>query len=132
MVCSRGLHEVAFTASLGGLHPATSCPPRFLCDRFRIAAPGLADTLRFFSNHFSTVPPVASATLPAFDTLPWQSQSSRGTFVSDGATLFRLTDGQVSLLVAAVSHRLCANQIPYGYLSLLATLATDKKFRSKE
>src|SRR6266404_3405173 len=56
------------------------------------------------------------------DTLPWQSQSPHADILERrAATLFRLTDGQVSLLVAPVSAALWRYQDPYVYLSLART-----------
>src|SRR5258708_298869 len=91
-------------------------PAFFVTDSNR-RAEALADTLRFFSAIFpSTLGGVA--TLPAFDTLPWQSQSPHADILERrAATLFRITDGQISLLVAPVSAALWRYQDPYVYLS---------------
>src|SRR6266481_7611158 len=106
-------------------------PAFFVTDSNR-RAEALADTLRFFSTIFpSTLGGVA--TLPAFDTLPWQSQSPHADILERrAATLFRLTDGQVSLLIAPVSAALWRYQDPYVYLSLARTLATDKEIPLEE
>src|SRR5258707_12779053 len=106
-------------------------PAFFVADSNR-RAESLAETLRFFSTIFpSTLGGVA--TLPAFDTLPWQSQSPHADILERrAATLFRLTDGQISLLVAPVSAALWRYQDPYVYLSLARTLATDKEIPLEE
>jgi transcription-repair coupling factor (superfamily II helicase) len=66
------------------------------------------------------------ATLPTFDTLPWQSQSPHPDILERrAATLFRLADGQISLVIAPVAAALWRYQDPYTYLSLARTLATD-------
>ena len=65
-------------------------------------------------------------TLPAFDTLPWQSQSPHPDILERrAATLFRLADGQISLVIAPVTAALWRYQDPYVYLSLARTLARD-------
>jgi transcription-repair coupling factor (superfamily II helicase) len=106
-------------------------PAFFVTDSNR-RAEALADTLRFFSTIFpSTLGGVA--TLPAFDTLPWQSQSPHADILERrAATLFRLTDGQISLLVAPVSAALWRYQDPYVYLSLARTLSTDAEIPLEE
>ncbi|HEY8713926.1 MAG TPA: transcription-repair coupling factor, partial [Candidatus Acidoferrum sp.] len=66
------------------------------------------------------------ATLPAFDTLPWEAQSPHPDILERrAATLFRLADGQVSLVVAPVAAALWRYNDPYIYLSLARTLTKD-------
>src|SRR5229473_4243231 len=130
-VSLAGLHDVA--KALVGAYIAHELrrPAFFVTDSNR-RAEALADTLRFFSAIFpSTLGGVA--TLPAFDTLPWQSQSPHADILERrAATLFRLTDGQISLLVAPVSAALWRYQDPYVYLSLTRTLATDTEIPLEE
>src|SRR5467141_3445209 len=130
-VSLAGLHDVAKAVVAAYIAHELRRPAFFVTDSNR-RAEALADTLRFFSTIFpSTLGGVA--TLPAFDTLPWQSQSPHADILERlAATLFRLTDGQVSLLVAPVSAALWRYQDPYVYLSLARTLATDKEIPLEE
>src|SRR5262249_240186 len=85
----------------------------------------LADLLRFFQNIFpgSTG---GAASLPAFDALPWESRSPHADILERrAATLFRLTDGQVSLVIAPVTAPLWRYQDPVTYLSLARSLTKD-------
>ena len=126
-----GLHDVAKALVAAYVAHELRRPAFFVTDSNR-RAEALADTLRFFSTIFpSSLGGVA--TLPAFDTLPWQSQSPHADILERRATtLFRLTDGQISLLVAPVSAALWRYQDPYVYLSLARTLATDAEIPLEE
>src|SRR6266404_1126946 len=126
-----GLHEVAKALIAAYIAHELRRPAFFVADSNR-RAESLAETLRFFSTIFpSSLGGVA--TLPAFDTLPWQSQSPHADILERrAATLFRLTDGQISLLVAPVSAALWRYQDPYVYLSLARTLATDAEIPLEE
>src|SRR6201998_1739947 len=130
-VSLAGLHDVAKALVAAYIAYELRRPAFFVTDSNR-RAEALADTLRFFSTIFpSTLGGVA--TLPAFDTLPWQSQSPHADILERrAATLFRLTDGQISLLVAPVSAALWRYQDPYIYLSLARTLATDTEIPLEE
>src|ERR1700676_3626616 len=123
-VSLAGLHDVAKALVAAYIAHELRRPAFFIADSNR-RAEALAETLRFFSSIFpSSLGGVA--TLPAFDTLPWQSQSPHADILERRATtLFRLTDGQIALLVAPVSAALWRYQDPYIYLSLARTLATD-------
>ena len=123
-VSLAGLHDVAKALVAAYIAHELRRPAFFITDSNR-RAEALAETLRFFSTIFpSSLGGVA--TLPAFDTLPWQSQSPHADILERRATtLFRLTDGQIALLVAPVSAALWRYQDPYIYLSLARTLATD-------
>ena len=113
------------------LGPRTA-PPAFFVTESNRRAESLAETLRFFSTIF----PGAMggvATLPAFDTLPWQSQSPHADILERrAATLFRLADGQISLVIAPVAAALWRYQDPYVYLSLARTLARDAEVPLEE
>src|SRR5690349_23006543 len=126
-----GLHDVGKALLAAYLTHELRRPTFFITDSNR-RAEALAETVRFFSSVF----PGATggvATLPAFDTLPWQSQSPHADILERRATtLFRLTDGQISLLVAPVSAALWRYQDPYVYLSLARTLATDAEIPLEE
>src|ERR1700694_594236 len=130
-VSLAGLHDVAKALVAAYITYELRRPAFFIADSNR-RAEALAETLRFFSTIFpSSLGGVA--TLPAFDTLPWQSQSPHADILElRAATLFRLTDGQISLLVAPVSAALWRYQDPYVYLSLARTLATDTEIPLEE
>jgi transcription-repair coupling factor (superfamily II helicase) len=123
-VSLSGLHDVAKGLVAAYLTHVLRRPAFFVTESNR-RAEALVETLRFFSSIF----PTASggvATLPAFDTLPWQSQSPHADILERrAATLFRLADGQVSLVIAPVAAALWRYHDPYVYLSLARTLATD-------
>src|SRR5579859_1479950 len=130
-VSLAGLQDVAKALIAAYIAHELRRPAFFVAESNR-RAEALADTLRFFS---SILPSAMGgvATLPAFDTLPWQSQSPHADILERrAATLFRLTDGQVSLLVAPVSAALWRYQDPYVYLSLARTLATDTEIPLEE
>jgi transcription-repair coupling factor (superfamily II helicase) len=131
LVSISGLHDVAKALVAAYVTHELRRPAFFVAESNR-RAEALADTLRFFSTIFPSAMG-GVATLPAFDTLPWQSQSPHADILERrAATLFRLTDGQVSLLVAPVSAALWRYQDPYVYLSLARTLATDTEIPLEE
>src|SRR6201993_2859086 len=119
-----GLHDAAKALVAAYIAHELRRPAFFVTDSNR-RAEALAETLRFFSGIF----PGATggvATLPAFDTLPWQSQSPHADILERrAATLFRLADGQISLVIAPITAALWRYQDPYVYLSLARTLARD-------
>ena len=119
-----GLHNVA-KALVAAYVTHTLRRPAFFIAESNRRAEELADTLRFFSTVFPSAMGTV-ATLPAFDTLPWQSQSPHADILERRAsTLFRLADGQISLVIAPVTAALWRYQDPYLYLSLARTLAQD-------
>ncbi len=119
-----GLHDVAKSLVTAYLTYELRRPAYFVTASNK-RAEALAETLRFFASIFpGTLGGVT--TLPAFDTLPWQSQSPHADILERrAATLFRLADGQISLVIAPVAAALWRYQDPYVYLSLARTLATD-------
>jgi transcription-repair coupling factor (superfamily II helicase) len=123
-VSVSGLHDVAKALVATYLTHELRRPAFFVAESNR-RAEAIAETLRFFSGIF----PGATggvATLPAFDTLPWQSQSPHPDILERrAATLFRLADGQISLVIAPITAALWRYQDPYLYLSLARTLAAD-------
>jgi transcription-repair coupling factor (superfamily II helicase) len=123
-VAISGLHDVAKALIAAYLMHELRRPAYFVTESNR-RAEALAETLRFFSSIF----PGAMggvATLPAFDTLPWQAQSPHPDILElRAATLFRLADGQISLVIAPVAAAMWRYQDPYLYLSLARTLARD-------
>src|SRR6201981_2500195 len=119
-----GLHDVAKALVAAYIAHELRRPAFFVTDSNRRAG-ALADPVRFFSTIFPSALG-GVATLPAFDTLPWQSQSPHADILERrAATLFRLTDGQIGFLVAPGHAALWRYQDPYVYLPLARTLATD-------
>ena len=126
-----GLHDVAKALVASYLTRELRRPGFFVTDSNR-RAETLAETLRFFSGIFpGAVGGVA--TLPAFDRLPWESQSPHADILERRATtLFRLADGQISLVIAPVAAALWRYQDPAAYLYLTRTLAKDTEIGHEE
>ncbi|MGB6897401.1 MAG: transcription-repair coupling factor, partial [Candidatus Acidiferrum sp.] len=126
-----GLHDVAKALVAAYLVHELRGPAFFITDSNR-RAEALAETVRFFSSIF----PGANggvATLPAFDTLPWEEQSPHPDILERrAATLFRLTDGQVSLVIAPVQAALWRFQDATLYLSLARMLTKDAEVPLEE
>jgi transcription-repair coupling factor (superfamily II helicase) len=126
-----GLHDVAKALLAAYLTHELRRPAFFITDSNR-RAEALAETVRFFSNVFPGISG-GVATLPAFDTLPWESQSPHPDILERrAATLFRLTDGQVSLVIAPVQAALWRYQDATLYLSLARTLTKDAEVPLEE
>src|SRR5580692_5546712 len=123
-VSLSGLHDVAKALIAAYLTHELRRPAFFITDSNR-RAESLADTLRFFTGIFPG--PLGNVgTLPAFDTLPWESHGPHADILERrAATLFRLTDGQISLVIAPVVAALWRYQDPVTYLSLARTLTKD-------
>ena len=123
-VSLSGLHDVAKALVAAYLTNQLRRPAFFVTNSNR-RAESLAETLRFFSSIFPGVSGNV-ATLPAFDTLPWESQSPHADILERrAATLFRLADGQISLVIAPVAAALWRYQDPAAYLYLARTLTKD-------
>src|SRR5881628_2417632 len=126
-----GLHDVAKAIVVAYLTHALRRPAFFVTDSNR-RAEALAETLRFFSGIF----PGATggvATLPAFDRLPWESQGPHPDILERRAsTLFRVADGQISLVIAPIAAALWRYQDPAAYLYLTRTLAKDTEIPHEE
>jgi len=131
LVSITGLHDVAKALVAAYFAHALRRPAFFVTDSNR-RAEALAETLRFFAAIF----PGASgnvATLPSFDRLPWESQSPHADILERRATtLFRLADGQISLVIAPVAAALWRYQDPAAYLYLTRTLAKDTEIGHEE
>jgi len=131
LVSITGLHDVAKALVAVYLTHALRRPAFFVTDSNR-RAEALAETLRFFSAIF----PGATgsvATLPFFDRLPWESQSPHADILERRATtLFRLADGQISLVIAPMAAALWRYQDPAAYLYLTRTLAKDTEIGHEE
>src|SRR5712664_3099764 len=126
-----GLHDVAKALVASYLTRELRRPGFFVTDSNR-RAEALAETLRFFGGIF---PGAAGgvATLPAFDRLPWESQSPHADILERrAATLFRVADGQISLVIAPVAAALWRYQDPAAYLYLTRTLAKDTEIPHEE
>jgi transcription-repair coupling factor (superfamily II helicase) len=130
-VAVAGLHDVAKAFVAAYLTHELRRPAFFVTDSNR-RAESLAETLRFFTGIF---PGAAGgvATLPAFDTLPWESRSPHADILERrAATLFRLADGQISLAIAPIAAALWRYQDPAVYLYLTRTLAKDAEIPHEE
>jgi transcription-repair coupling factor (superfamily II helicase) len=130
-VSITGLHDVAKALVAAYLTRELRRPAFFVTDSNR-RAEALAETLRFFSGIF---PGAAGgvATLPAFDRLPWESQSPHADILERrAATLFRVADGQISLVIAPIAAALWLYQDPAAYLYLTRTLAKDTDIPHEE
>src|SRR5580692_10498025 len=126
-----GLHDVAKALVAAYLTHELRRPAFFVTDSNR-RAEALAETVRFFSSVFPGLSG-GVATLPAFDTLPWESQSPHPDILERrAATLFRLTDGQVSLVIAPVQAALWRYQDATVYLGLARTLTKDAEVPLEE
>ena len=124
VVSITGLHDVAKALVAVYLMSALRRPAFFLTGSNR-RAEALAETLRFFTTIFSGAAS-SVATLPSFDRLPWESQSPHADILERRATtLFRLADGQISLVIAPMAAALWRYQDPAAYLYLTKTLAKE-------
>jgi transcription-repair coupling factor (superfamily II helicase) len=131
LVSITGLHDVAKALVAAYLTHALRRPAFFVTDSNR-RAEALAETLRFFATIF---PGARSgvATLPSFDRLPWESQSPHADILERRATtLFRLVDGQISIVIAPMAAALWRYQDPAAYLYLTRTLAKDAEIGHEE
>jgi transcription-repair coupling factor (superfamily II helicase) len=123
-VALSGLHDVA-KALVAAYITHELRRPAFFVTASNRRTEALADTLRFFQTVFpgSTG---GVAILPAFDALPWESQNPHADILERrAATLFRLADGQISLVIAPVAAALWRYQDPVTYLSLACLLTKD-------
>src|SRR5580700_822049 len=130
-VSLTGLHDVAKALLAAYLTHELRRPAFFVTGSNR-RAEALSETLRFCSGIF---PGTAGgvATLPAFDTLPWQTQSPHADILERrAATLFRVADGQISLVIAPIAAALWRYQDTAAYLYLTRTLAKDSEIPHEE
>jgi transcription-repair coupling factor (superfamily II helicase) len=121
-----GLQDVAKALVAAHITHELRRPAFFLTENNR-RAEELAETLRFFLQIF----PGATggvAVLPAFDSLPWDAQPPHADILERRATtLYRLANGEVSLVIAPVASALWRYQDPYVYLTLAQVLAKDSE-----
>ena len=131
LVSVTGLHDVAKALVAVYFAHALRRPAFFVTDSNR-RAEALAETLRFFAAVF----PGAwgsVGTLPSFDRLPWEPHSPHADILERRATtLFRLADGQISLVIAPMAAALWRYQDPAAYLYLTRTLAKDTEIGHEE
>src|SRR5499427_623043 len=124
LVGLSGLQDVAKTLITSFVAHELRRPAFFVTESNR-RAEELAESLKFFSQIF----PGASggvAVLPAFDSLPWDPQAPHADILERrAATLYRLANGEVSLVIAPLASALWRYQDPYVYLTLARTLAKD-------
>src|SRR5215469_7373078 len=106
--------------------------PAFFVTESNRRAEELAESLRFFCQIFPG-PTGGVAVLPAFDSLPWDSQAPHADILERrAATLYRLASGEVSIVIAPVPAALWRSQDPYIYLTLARTLAKDAEVLHEE
>ena len=106
--------------------------PSFFISASNKRAEELAESLRFASQIFpgSTG---GVGVLPAFDSLPWDPQAPHADILERRATaLYRLANGEVSLVVAPVTAAMWRYQDPYIYLTLARVLAKDSEANHEE
>jgi transcription-repair coupling factor (superfamily II helicase) len=126
LVGLSGLQDVAKALCAAHITHELRRPAFFLTENNR-RAEELAETLRFFLQIF----PGATggvAVLPAFDSLPWDAQAPHADILERRATtLYRLANGEVSLVIAPMASALWRYQDPYVYLTLAQVLAKDSE-----
>jgi hypothetical protein len=106
--------------------------PAFFVTENNRRAEELAESLRFFSQIFPG-PTGGVAVLPAFDSLPWDPQAPHADILERrAATLYRLANGEVSLVIAPTPAAMWRYQDPYVYLTLARVLAKDTEANHAE
>ncbi len=106
--------------------------PSFFITESNRRAESLAESLRFFLQIFPGHTG-GIAVLPAFDSLPWDLQSPHADILERrAATLYRLANGEVSMVIAPVPAVLWRYQDPYVYLTLAKSLAKDTEVAHEE
>ena len=131
LLALSGLQDVAKALVAAHVTHELRRPAFFVTENNR-RAEELAETLRFFSEIFPGTTG-GIAVLPAFDSLPWDSQSPHADILERrAATLYRLANGEVSLVIAPMAAALWRYQDPYVYLTLARTLAKDAEVPHEE
>jgi transcription-repair coupling factor (superfamily II helicase) len=126
-----GLHDVAKPLVAAYVVHELRRPAYFITENNR-RAEELAETLRFFAQIFPG-PSGGIAVLPAFDSLPWDAQAPHPDILERrAATLYRLANGEVSVVLAPAAAALWRYQDPYVYLTLARTLAKDSEVNHEE
>jgi len=123
-VALSGLHDVA-KALVAAYFAHELRRPAFFVTASNRRTETLVELIRFFQNIFPG-PTGGVGALPAFDALPWESRGPHADILERrAATLFRLADGQISLVIAPIAAALWRYQDPLTYLSLARSLAKD-------
>jgi len=131
LVGLSGLHDVAKPLVAAYVVHELRRPAFFVTENNR-RAEELAETLRFFAQIFPG-PTGGIAVLPAFDSLPWDPQAPHADILERrAATLYRLANGEVSVVLAPAAAALWRYQDPYVYLTLARTLAKDTEADHEE
>jgi transcription-repair coupling factor (superfamily II helicase) len=131
LVGLSGLYDVAKPLVAAHVVHELRRPAFFVTENNR-RAEELAEALRFFAQIFPG-PTGGIAVLPAFDSLPWDPQAPHADILERrAATLYRLANGEVSIVVAPVAAALWRHQDPYVYLTLARTLAKDSEANHEE
>jgi len=126
LVGLSGLQDVAKALAAAYFTHELRRPAFFLTESNR-RAEDLAEPFAS-SRRFSPEQPVASPVLPAFDNLPWDSQAPHADILERrAATLYRLANGEVSLVIAPMAAALWRCQDPYVYLTLAQILGKDSE-----
>jgi transcription-repair coupling factor (superfamily II helicase) len=131
LVGLSGLHEVAKPFAAAYVAHELRRPAFFVTQNNR-RVDEIAENLRFFSQIFPG-PTGGVAVLPEFDSLPWDPQSPHADILERrAATLYRLANGEVSVVVAPVAASLWRYQDPFVYLTLARTLSKDTEADHEE
>ncbi len=126
LVGLSGLQDVAKLLVAAHVAHELRRPAFFITENNR-RAEDLADSLRFFAQIFPG-PTGGIGVLPAFDNLPWDPQAPHADILERrAATLYRLANGEVSVVIAPAPAALWRYQDPYVYLTLARTLAKDSE-----
>jgi len=126
LVGFSGLQDVAKTLVACHVVHELRRPAFFVTENNR-RAEDLAESLRLFSQIFPG-PTGGVGILPAFDSLPWDPQAPHADILERrAATLYRLANGEISLVIAPVSAAMWRYQDPYLYLTLARILAKDSE-----
>src|SRR6202790_1313731 len=128
LVGLSGLQDVAKALCSAYFTHELRRPAFFLTENNR-RAEELAESVRFFGQIFPGVTG-GVAVLPAFDNLPWDSQPPHAYILERrAATLYRLANGEVSLVIAPMAAALWRYQDPVTYLSLARSLTKDAEIQ---
>lgn len=131
LVGLSGLHAVAKSLVAAYVVHELRRPAFFVTENNR-RAEELAEALRFFAQIFPG-PTGGIAVLPAFDSLPWDPQAPHADILERrAATLYRLANGEVSVVLAPAAAALWRYQDPYVYLTLARTLSKDTEANHQE
>src|ERR1700676_3823209 len=131
LLALSGLQDVAKALVAAHITHELRRPAFFVTETNR-RAEALAETMRFFSQIFPGNNG-GVAVLPAFDSLPWDSQSPHADILERrAATLYRLADGGGLMVISPVAATLWRYQDPYVYLTLARTLSKDVEVPHEE